>query len=204
MITSGQFQMFADPWWVNLLIFVPIAFHIGFRRRGLRLPWQALWGAGLFALAFGYVEAAVVIYIRASLGLLPGYEGTLADVQRLAAAFYRQPIVLHQMPPALLRIEVIREAATMIMLVGVALLAGRSLPNRCAMFLWCFAIWDIAYYAGLWATVRWPYSLLAPDVLFLIPVPWIAQVWFPILVSGMTIGAIVNTARLSRGKERAP
>jgi hypothetical protein len=43
----------------------------------------------------------------------------------------------------------------------------------------------------LWATVRWPYSLLAPDILFLIPVPWVAQVWFPLLVSVLSIAAVV-------------
>jgi len=28
------------------------------------------------------------------------------------------------------------------------------------------------------------------DVLFLIPVPWVAQVWFPLLVSALTVLAI--------------
>jgi len=79
----------------------------------------------------------------------------------------------------------------MIMLLSVALLAADSLRERCAVFLWAFAIWDIFYYAGLWATVRWPSSLLTPDVLFLIPVPWVAQVWFPLLVSALTMIAVV-------------
>jgi hypothetical protein len=29
------------------------------------------------------------------------------------------------------------------------------------------------------------------DVLFLIPKPWFAEIWFPILVSGMTLAAVV-------------
>jgi len=78
----------------------------------------------------------------------------------------------------------------MIMLVSVALLAASSTSARWAAFLWIFALWDIAYYAGLWATVRWPSSLTDLDVLFLIPVPWVAQVWFPLLVSALTVLAI--------------
>jgi hypothetical protein len=57
-------------------------------------------------------------------------------------------------------------------------------------FLWLFAWWDLSYYAGLWATVRWPASLTDLDVLFLIPVPWVAQIWFPLLVSLLTLLAI--------------
>ena len=59
------------------------------------------------------------------------------------------------------------------------------------MFLWCFAIWDTMYYAGLWATVRWPQSLRDLDVLFLIPVPWTSEVWFPLLVNVLTLAAVV-------------
>jgi hypothetical protein len=84
-------------------------------------------------------------------------------------------------------IEVYREVATMIMLVSVALLAASMARARWAAFLWTFALWDLFYYLGLWATVRWPTSLKDLDVLFLIPVPWIAQVWFPVLVSILTL-----------------
>jgi hypothetical protein len=76
------------------------------------------------------------------------------------------------------------------MLVSVALLSGPRFRERGASFLWVFAIWDIAYYAGLWVTVRWPSSLKDLDVLFLIPVPWISQVWFPLLVSALTLLAV--------------
>lgn len=190
-MTADNFTLLAQPWWVNLLILVPFVAAWDFRRTGLFLTgWQLLVG-GVFAAAFGYVEAAVVVYIRASIGLLPGYHHTLTDVRRLSAHLYRQPILEIQMPPALITIELFREAATMLMLASVALLMGKTRAERWAAFLWCFAIWDIVYYAGLWATVRWPYSLLAPDVLFLIPVPWLAQVWFPLLVSALAIAAVL-------------
>jgi hypothetical protein len=192
VMTGDRFALFAQPWWVNLLLLAPVVGYLGFRQRGLLLGWRELFASGLFAVAFGYVEAAVVVYIRASLGLLPGYQGTLADVRQLSAALYRQPILENQMSPALINIEAVREAATIIMLASVAVLAGRNRVSRWAAFLWCFALWDITYYAGLWVTVRWPYSLLAPDVLFLIPVPWISQVWFPLLVSGLSVLAVLG------------
>ena len=103
---------------------------------------------------------------------------------------YTQASSLSQFPQSLLTIEVYREAATMVMLVGVALLSASRTSARWAAFLWVFALWDIAYYAGLWVTVRWPASFTDLDVLFLIPVPWMAQVWFPLLVSLLTVLAI--------------
>jgi hypothetical protein len=66
-----------------------------------------------------------------------------------------------------------------------------------------FAFWDIFYYAGLWLIIRWPSSLLTQDVLFLIPTPWIAPVWFPILVSLLAIAAVLlaNRQRSSTATE---
>ena len=96
---------------------------------------------------------------------------------------------------SLLTIEIFRELATLIMLVTIALLIVKTWRERWAMFLWIFAAWNIFFYVALWATVRWPSSLTTPDVLFLIPVPWFAQVWFPLLVSGLTMVAVVLTAK---------
>ncbi len=189
-MTPDHFVLFAQPWWVNLLILIPFLCYAFWRRGGLAIPRQALLYSTLFGLAFGFVEAAVVVYIRAAVGMLPGFSGTLADVIRESAPLYRQPLAVHQLPPALVSVETLREATTIIMLVSVALLATTKPRERWAMFLWCFAWWDLAYYAGLWATVRWPQSMQSPDVLFLIPEPWLAQVWFPILVSGLTVLAV--------------
>jgi len=65
--------------------------------------------------------------------------------------------------------------------------------ERFAVFLWIFALWDIGYYVELWATVRWPYSPTSPDVLFFIPVAWTSQVWFPILISILTVAVVLLT-----------
>lgn len=198
-----QFHAFAQPWWVNLLIIVPVVLYFLWRRKGLRLVWPQMLALSGFALAFGFVEAAVVVYLRAAVGLLPGYqEGTFADVRRLSAG-YQQALSLAHFPHVLISVELLREVATMVMLICVALLAAREARERWACFLWAFAVWDITYYAGLWALVRWPSSLKTVDVLFLIPTPWIAQVWYPLLVSGLTLAAVAASIR-ARMKTSGP
>ncbi len=194
----SEFALFARPWPVNLFILAPFATYYLWRRKGLSLTRHALVTACFFGMAFGFVEAAVVVYLRAAVGLLPGYGGSLADVAVLSADMFQQAQILDELPLGLFAVELFREAATMIMLVSVALLAVKTMRERCAIFLWTFAIWDISYYLGLWATVRWPPSLLTADVLFLIPVPWFAQVWFPILVSALFMGAILLARRVDR------
>jgi hypothetical protein len=195
-----SFALWAHPWWVNLLVLVPAINFFYWRRHPLEITWRQLLYASMFAIGFGFVEAAVVVYLRAAIGLLPGYQLTLADVTRLSSDIYQQSRNVQEIPASLLAVEVVREAATMLMLFGVALLAAGRWRERWAFFLWSFAIWDIVYYGGLWATVRWPSSLTTLDVLFLIPVPWLSQVWYPILVSLLCVGAVIAGRTASTGR----
>jgi hypothetical protein len=169
-------QLLATPWWVNLVFLVPIASYVAWRAKRLQLSPRQLICAAIFAVAFGMNEAVAVIYLRAADGLLAN---TATPAQ-----------VLAQLPGFFAVTEISREAATIIMLIAVSMLAARSFRERWALFLWMFAFWDIFYYVGLWLIIRWPPSLLAQDVLFLIPTPWLAQVWFPVLVSLLAIGAV--------------
>ncbi len=168
------FQIFAEPWWVNLLIFIPIISFF-YWRESLSLSRKTLVTTLIFSLAFGFVEAAVVIYLRAITGTVPSSNAG----------------VLSLIPSSIFSIEFFREVATIIMLGTLAMLSAKKLKEQAAIFLWVFAIWDIAYYFWLWLIVKWPPSLLSPDVLFLIPMPWISQVWFPLLVSALTIGTVI-------------
>lgn len=195
----GQFQLLAQPPWVNLLVFIPGAVFIRWRSRGLQISGRQLLFSTLFALAFGFVEAAVVVYLRAASGLLPGYAGTLTEVQRLGRGIALYPPTITQFPQSLLTVEVLREGATIVMLLSIAMLAAVRARERWALFLWTFALWDVSYYAGLRATIHWPTSFTDLDVLFLIPVPWMAQVWFPLLVSVLTLIAVA----LSRKQPQA-
>jgi hypothetical protein len=194
----GQFRLLAHPLWVNLLVLVPLALYFAWRNRGIQISWRQFLFATIFSVAFGFVEAAVAVYLSAAADLLPGYTGTLSEVQRLAKATPPETLSISQFPESLLEVEVLREAATIVMLVSVALLAASKARERCAVFLWTFALWDVSYYAGLWATIRWPTSLIDFDLLFLIPEPWIAQVWFPLLVSVLTLVAVGFSIRQAR------
>src|SRR5581483_6314901 len=191
-------RWWAEPWWVNLLALVPFVMFFYGRRNPLNLSGKVLFFAGCFAVAFGYVEGSVVVYLRGALGMLPGIGGTLADVARLSSSVYQQAYSIGQFPRSLMTVETVREGATMIMLLSVAALAGRRWRERWAMFLWMFALWDILYYVSLRGMTGWPVSLTDLDVLFLIPVPWVAQVWFPLLVSGLTAAAVLGGSLLSR------
>jgi len=189
----------AQPWWVNLIILIPPLAWFSWRRSGVPVTSRQLAISGVFAAAFGFLEAIVVVYLRAATGLLPGYQGTLADVVRMSGQYYVQSQAITQFPKSLLTLEVFREAATILMLFTVALLTSANSRARAAVFLWTFAIWDIVYYAALWATVRWPLSVRDPDVLFLIPVPWLSPVWFPLLVSALAM-IVVLFSRVSQPK----
>jgi len=186
-----RLQIWAQPWWVNLLLFVPILSYLFWRRRGLLLSWRTLLLLALFGASFGFVEAAMVVYLRTAAGLFGQYSSAISHLQQSSTIYQQAVSSLAQVPQNLRTIEIFREAATMIMLVTVAWLAGAVAKERWGAFLCAFAAWDITYYAGLRAMLRWPASLLDYDVLFLIPVPWVAQVWFPLLVSTLTLLIIV-------------
>ncbi len=126
----------------------------------------------LFGIAMAHCEGVVVVYLRQALGLLDS-ESNKETVEKIQ--------------PRFLKIEMTREAATIIMLVVIAYLVGATWIERGVFFLWTFAFWDLFYYLSLYSLIKWPPKLTAIDVLFLIPKPWIAPVWFPIGVSTLTI-----------------
>ena len=190
-LAVNTFRALATPLGVNLLILAPLVSFYFWRRTGLALSRGTLGLAAAFGVAFGFVEAAVVVYLRSAIGLVP-----LGNV--------KYPLPLQDIPHQLLAIEVAREAATIVMLVSLAFLVARRARERWAMFLYVFALWDIAYYAGLWVTIGWPGSLLADDILFLIPVPWISNVWYPLLVSGLSVAAVLVASQVGPTGRDAP
>ena len=119
----------------------------------------------LFSIAMGFMETTVVIYLRAI--LYP--EG------------FHFP--LNPVPSTFLLTEILREAATMLMLAGAGALAGKTLSEKFAWFIYSFAIWDIFYYIFLKILINWPESLLTWDLLFLIPTTWTGPVLSPVIVS---------------------
>ncbi|WP_321376243.1 hypothetical protein [uncultured Draconibacterium sp.] len=132
----------------------------------------------VFGIAMAHFEGVVVVYLRKAIGLLD------ADSES------GNKELLEQIPKRTIKIEMTREAATIIMLATLALLVGNSWLDRAMVFLWTFAFWDLFYYVSLYVLIKWPRSLTTIDVLFLIPRPWIAPVWFPVGISTITILSI--------------
>src|SRR5215469_16892220 len=144
-----RFQLFAQPFWVNTLVLIPVALFFIWRSRGIQISRRKLFFAAIFATAFGFVEAAVVVYMRAAAGLLPAYTDTVSQHQRTAEITNPPVPTISHFSQSLLTVEIAREAATMVMLVSIALLTVSRLREQWAVFLWTFAVWDISYYAGL-------------------------------------------------------
>ncbi|GIV14844.1 MAG: hypothetical protein KatS3mg022_0279 [Armatimonadota bacterium] len=139
----------------------------------------------LFAIAMGYVEAAVVVYLRAL--YYPDGFPIPVKLGSLPIRFTRIPEFENRMPQSMLRTEIGREAATIVMLASLAGLVANSPLHGLGAFLLAFGVWDIFYYVFLKVLIRWPESLKTLDVLFLIPVPWIGPVWLPVTVSAVMI-----------------
>jgi len=125
-----------------------------------RYVW--LW---LLGLSVGWFEASVVVYLRA-LYFPHGFSF---------------PLIL--IPEPIARVEIVREAASILLLAAAARLAGQRGLERWAAFSLLFGVWDLTYYAALWLLLGWPATLADWDVLFLIPVPWLGPVWAPMLVA---------------------
>ena len=137
------------------------------KKNGERCRWLAVV---LFAAAMAWMEAATVVYLRLLVGRLDPY----------------------QAPPLPLSgnlggTEMIREAATLVMLLAAGFLAGRDGRRRLGYFLIAFGVWDILYYVFLAVIGGWPRGPLDWDVLFLLPLPWWGPVMAPAAIAALMI-----------------
>jgi len=123
----------------------------------------------LFSIAMAYLESAVVVYLR-EIYYPDGFVFPLTPIDSTIAIT-----------------EFWREVATLVMLLGIGILTGKSSAQRLAFFLLSFAIWDIFYYVFLYVLLGWPSSLMTWDILFLVPVPWVGPVLSPIIISLLMI-----------------
>jgi hypothetical protein len=145
--------------------------------------------AVIFSIAFGYIESAVVVYLRAIFhpnGFTFPLEvfGVTGEARRL------------------LLTEIGREAAAIMLILTAAWLFGRLRQERVAYFLVIFAVWDVFYYVWLKVLLDWPASIMDWDVLFLIPVVWASPVLYPVLASALMFAFAV--AILYRGAHGRP
>ena len=124
----------------------------------------------LFAIAMAWVESAVVFYLRTMIDRIEPYQ---SDPLPLIGGFAS--------------VELPREAATLVILLAVGCLAGRTWRARIGYTAVAFGVWDIFYYVFLKLMCGWPHSLLDWDILFLLPLPWWGPVLAPVLISLLMI-----------------
>ena len=122
----------------------------------------------LYAVAMALLESAVVVYMR-----------HLYFADNPLEIF---PIQFLSSYDTIL--ELSREAATVVMILTVALLAESSSRTRSfAAFVFVFGVWDLFYYFWLKVLMGWPRSWLEWDVLFLIPSAWLGPWICPAMIS---------------------
>ena len=124
----------------------------------------------LFAVAMAWLEAATVYYLRILVDRVEPYQPN--------------PLPLHG---AVGQVELVREAATLVMLIAVGMLAGRGWRKRAGYSLVAFGVWDIFYYVFLRVISGWPRSLFDWDILFLLPLPWWGPVLAPVSIALMMV-----------------
>lgn len=138
----------------------------------------------LFALAMAWFEAATVYYLRVLVDRVQPYQVN--------------PLPVHG---ALGAVELVREAATLVMLLIVGMLAGQSWRTRIGYAALAFGVWDIFYYVFLRPISGWPASVFDWDILFLLPLPW----WGPVLApASIALLMIVGGTLVTQADDRHP
>jgi hypothetical protein len=128
------------------------------------------WTVVAFAAAMAWVESAVVYYLRTMIDRIEPYQPNPL------------PIIGGMGP-----VEMVREAATLLMLLSVGVLAGHTWRGRVGYFAIGFGVWDICYYLFLKIICGWPHSLFDWDILFLLPLPWWGPVLAPVSIAMLMI-----------------
>ena len=145
------------------------------RMRSLRAG-RARWMLVVaFAAGMAWVESACVYYLRVMVDRVVPYQpdplpirGTLGEV------------------------ELVREAATLLMLATTGMLAGRTWRARLGYAAIAFGAWDILYYVFLRMMSGWPSSLFDWDILFLLPLPWWGPVLAPVCIASLMIVWVIS------------
>jgi hypothetical protein len=141
----------------------------------------------LFATGMAWVESASVYYLRTVVDRIEPYQ--------------QNPLPIHSV---LGPVEVIREAATLVMLLTLGILAGRSWRKGFGYTALAFGVWDILYYVFLKLICGWPKSLFDWDVLFLLPLPWWGPVVAPVCIATLMVVGGTLATQLADGAPASP
>jgi hypothetical protein len=131
----------------------------------------------VFAIGMAWVEAACVYYLRVMFDRLDPYQANPLPIAGVME-----------------HVELVREAATLVMLFTIGALAGRTWHTRLGYATIAFGVWDIFYYVFLNVICGWPRSLFDWDLLFLLPLPWWGPVLAPVCIAVLMIvwGTLVS------------
>ena len=151
----------------NYILSLPMSHP--FSLLNLTTSLKTIFWVAMFGMAFGLVESAVVVYIR-EMYYPEGFSFPLKAIST-----------------RVITTELWREAATILMLIAIGILAGKNAIQRFAYFLISFAVWDIFYYVFLKLFINCPESLFTWDILFLIPITWFGPVITPVILSILMI-----------------
>src|SRR5262245_10234858 len=94
-----------------------------------RTSW---WLVVVFAIGMAWVEAATVYYLRVMVDRVNPYQADPLPVRGVLG-----------------QVELVREAATLVMLLTIGMLTGRTWRTRLAYGAIAFGVWDIFYYVFL-------------------------------------------------------
>jgi hypothetical protein len=137
-------------------------------RRRERARWMLVV---TFAVGMAWVEAACVYYLRVMVDRIDPYQADPLPMRGIIGD-----------------VELVREAATLLMLAMTGMLAGRTWRSRLGYAAIAFGSWDILYYVFLRIISGWPTSLFDWDILFLLPLPWWGPVLAPVCIASLMIG----------------
>ena len=134
---------------------------------GRRTRW---WVVVVFAVAMAWFEAATVYYLRVLVDRVTPYQPNPLPLRGVLG-----------------EVELVREAATLVMLLTLGMLAGATWRARLGYTAVAFGVWDILYYVFLRLMSGWPQSLFDWDILFLLPLPWWGPVLAPVCIAVLMI-----------------
>ncbi len=125
--------------------------------------------------ALGYLDAVTTFALRGTLEVGPeGVDLPRGDLARAA---------VEAMPARLIALEQTRQAATVLLLITVAFVAGRNALQQWGTFFFALGGWTVFRYVAIRTITDWPASLTSADAIVVLPRPVYAPVWLPVVVA---------------------
>ena len=153
------------------------------RKQMARWDFNLLALLSAVAIALGYLDAVVAVYVRRIAGISP--------LDSLVA-----PQTLDQLPDWLLALEQTRSAAMLLLLIATAMLIGHKPAQKLAVLLFVGGMAKLCFYASVKALAGWPASLVVADWPLRIVACWQAPVWIVLVAAVVMVALALLLLRL--------